>query len=213
KKTIKHPKQGSIWAGVATRNFQRVTGIYQAKDMNTPSTCAHAHGKSRRSWHGHVEAAEAENRTSSCCSRLFDWTFLLVLSSCLLIGLSPARADSLNTDKEVAPVFLEPVQNLTVSLGRDASLACTVDHLGQHKVAWIHLDRKMIVSIHNHVITREARFSVIHDSHKTWTLQVTGVLEEDRGHYMCQVNTAPMISQTGFLQVVVPPNIIDGESS
>lgn len=110
-------------------------------------------------------------------------------------------------------MFLEPVQNVTVSVGRDASLACTVDHLGQHKVAWIHLDRKMIVSIHNHVITRQPRFSVTHDSHKTWTLHVNGVLEEDRGHYMCQVNTAPMISQTGFLQVVVPPNIMDHESS
>ncbi|XP_042206455.1 lachesin-like isoform X2 [Homarus americanus] len=71
----------------------------------------------------------------------------------------------------------------------------------------------MIVSIHNHVITRQSRFSVTHDSHKTWTLHVTGVLEEDRGHYMCQVNTAPMISQTGYLQVVVPPNIVDKASS
>ncbi|XP_050734253.1 lachesin-like [Eriocheir sinensis] len=111
------------------------------------------------------------------------------------------------------PVFLEPVPNVTVAVGRDASLTCSVDHLGQHKVAWIHLNRKMIVSIHNHVITRQPRFTVTHDSHKTWTLHVRQVTQEDRGHYMCQVNTAPMISQQGYLQVVVPPNIDDTNSS
>ncbi|XP_064105890.1 lachesin-like isoform X1 [Macrobrachium nipponense] len=114
---------------------------------------------------------------------------------------------------EIEPMFLEPVPNVTVAVGRDASLTCAVDNLGLHKVAWIHLDRQMIVSIHNHVITRQPRFTVTHDSHKTWTLQVTRVTEEDRGHYMCQVNTKPMISQTGYLQVVVPPNIVDKVSS
>ncbi|KAK8391425.1 hypothetical protein O3P69_017186 [Scylla paramamosain] len=69
-------------------------------------------------------------------------------------------------------------------------------------VAWIHLNRKMIVSIHNHVITRQPRFTVTHDSHKTWTLHVRQVTQEDRGQYMCQVNSAPMISQQGYLQVV-----------
>ncbi|XP_068214596.1 uncharacterized protein [Palaemon carinicauda] len=124
------------------------------------------------------------------------------------------RAESTKAnEKGIGPVFLEPVPNVTVAKGRDASLTCTVDHLGMHKVAWIHLDRQMILSIHNHIITRTPRFSVTHDSHKTWTLQVTAVEERDRGHYMCQVNSKPMISQTGFLQVVVPPNIVDAQSS
>ncbi|XP_042865342.1 lachesin-like [Penaeus japonicus] len=114
---------------------------------------------------------------------------------------------------KVSPVFLEPVPNVTVAEGRDASLSCTVDNLGQHRVAWIHLDRQMIVSIHNHVITRLSHFTVTHDSHKTWTLHVTSVTVQDRGHYMCQVNTVPMMSQTGYLQVVVPPNIDDKQSS
>ncbi|XP_057650864.1 lachesin [Diorhabda carinulata] len=111
------------------------------------------------------------------------------------------------------PRFAEPIPNVTVALGRDASLPCIVENLGTYKVAWIHIDRQMILTIHRHVISRVARFSVSHDNAKTWLLHVNSVQKEDRGYYMCQVNTNPMISQVGYLQVVVPPNIIDTEST
>ncbi|VVC25593.1 Hypothetical protein CINCED_3A005931 [Cinara cedri] len=111
------------------------------------------------------------------------------------------------------PNFAEPIPNVTVSLGRDASLPCVVNNLGTYKVAWIHIDRQMILTIHRHVIARIPRFAISHDSQKTWLLHVKGAQPEDRGYYMCQVNTNPMISQVGYLQVVVPPNIIDDESS
>ncbi|XP_019880331.1 lachesin isoform X1 [Aethina tumida] len=111
------------------------------------------------------------------------------------------------------PRFAEPIPNVTVALGRDASLPCVVDNLGTYKVAWIHIDRQMILTIHRHVISRVPRFSVSHDNAKTWLLHVSSVQKEDRGYYMCQVNTNPMISQVGYLQVVVPPNIIDTEST
>ncbi|XP_050541937.1 lachesin-like isoform X2 [Daktulosphaira vitifoliae] len=111
------------------------------------------------------------------------------------------------------PNFAEPIPNVTVSLGRDASLPCVVNNLGTYKVAWIHIDRQMILTIHRHVIARIPRFGITHDSQKTWLLHVKGAQPEDRGYYMCQVNTNPMISQVGYLQVVVPPNIIDDESS
>ncbi|XP_050422498.1 lachesin-like isoform X2 [Adelges cooleyi] len=111
------------------------------------------------------------------------------------------------------PNFAEPIPNVTVSLGRDASLPCVVNNLGTYKVAWIHIDRQMILTIHRHVIARIPRFGITHDSQKTWLLHVKGAQPEDRGYYMCQVNTNPMISQVGYLKVVVPPNIIDDESS
>uniref|UniRef100_A0A6P7F3C1 Lachesin-like n=1 Tax=Diabrotica virgifera virgifera TaxID=50390 RepID=A0A6P7F3C1_DIAVI len=111
------------------------------------------------------------------------------------------------------PRFAEPIPNVTVALGRDASLPCVVENLGTYKVAWIHIDRQMILTIHRHVISRVPRFSVSHDNAKTWLLHVSSVQKEDRGYYMCQVNTNPMISQVGYLQVVVPPNIIDTEST
>lgn len=46
-----------------------------------------------------------------------------------------------------------------------------------------------------------------------FVLIIRNVQFSDRGGYMCQVNTVPMISQIGHLHVVVPPDIIDHESS
>ncbi len=81
------------------------------------------------------------------------------------------------------------------------------------QVAFIHLDRQMILTIHNQVITRIPRFSITHDKHHTWNLHIDSVQEEDKGHYMCQINTDPMLSNVGVLNVVVPPKINDLESS
>ncbi|GFG37787.1 hypothetical protein Cfor_07819 [Coptotermes formosanus] len=80
-------------------------------------------------------------------------------------------------------------------------------------VAWIKADTKAILAIHEHVITNNARLSVTHNDFNTWTLNLRGVKREDRGQYMCQVNTDPMKSQTAFLEVVIPPDIISEETS
>ncbi|OXU30426.1 hypothetical protein TSAR_001863 [Trichomalopsis sarcophagae] len=110
-------------------------------------------------------------------------------------------------------MFAEPIPNVTVALGRDVSLPCVIENLGTFKVVWIHVGRQMLVSVHKHVVTRISRFSVSNDNQKTWLLHIRSVEQQDRGYYMCQVNTNPMISQVGFLEVVVPPNILDSEST
>lgn len=137
----------------------------------------------------------------------------------LMIGLLWTGSDFLlkgvqGADKSRSrPEFLGPVPNATVAVGRDAVLPCVVKNLQDYKVAFIHLDRQMIVTIHNHVITRIPRFEVSHDKHHTWNLHIKNVQKEDKGHYMCQINTDPMLSNVGHLNVVVPPNIVDLESS
>ncbi|TDG40354.1 hypothetical protein AWZ03_013224 [Drosophila navojoa] len=110
------------------------------------------------------------------------------------------------------PRFAQPIPNVTVAVGRDANLPCVVEHLGGYKVAWIHIDRQMILTIHRHVISRIPRYSITY-ADNTWLLHVNQAHQDDRGYYMCQVNTNPMISQVGYLQVVVPPNILDIEST
>jgi neurotrimin len=62
-------------------------------------------------------------------------------------------------------------------------------------VAWIKADAKAILAIHEHVITNNARLSVTHNDYNTWTLVIRSVKMEDRGQYMCQVNTDPMKMQ------------------
>ncbi|KAF7993070.1 hypothetical protein HCN44_005851 [Aphidius gifuensis] len=107
------------------------------------------------------------------------------------------------------PLFAEPIPNVTVAVGRDASLPCVINNLGTYKVAWLHVGRQMLLTIHTHVVVKMPRFSISHDKQKTWLLRIQNVQQQDRGYYMCQVNTVPMISQVGYLQVVVPPNILD----
>ncbi|XP_063585782.1 peroxidasin homolog [Penaeus indicus] len=111
------------------------------------------------------------------------------------------------------PQFLEPISNVTVPAGRDVRLACVVDHLGSYKLAWIQRDRSAILTVGNHVITRNNRIGVSHDGHRTWYLTIKDVRQGDAGTYMCQINTEIAVSQVGHVSVVVPPYIKDDMSS
>ncbi|XP_076356551.1 lachesin-like isoform X2 [Tachypleus tridentatus] len=114
---------------------------------------------------------------------------------------------------EFDPRFLEPVYNITVAVGRTARLKCVVEDLGFYRVAWLRVKSKTILTIHNHVITRNYRIDLSHNNYRNWVLHINNVKESDRGGYMCQINTVPMKSQVGYLDVVVPPEIIGSESS
>nr|XP_045595287.1 lachesin-like [Procambarus clarkii] len=116
-------------------------------------------------------------------------------------------------DVGLLPKFIEDVPNITVTVGRDALLPCTVEGLMGFKVAWVQVDTQTILTIHKQVITRNPRVALLHNDHRTWHLQIKNVREIDRGWYMCQVNTDPMRSRQGYVDVVVPPDIIDRESS
>ena len=75
------------------------------------------------------------------------------------------------------------------------------------------MDTQTILTIHHHIITRNQRVSLSHHDRKIWRLHMENVEEADRGWYMCQINTDPMRSQKGFLEVVVPPTIVDSGTS
>lgn len=63
------------------------------------------------------------------------------------------------------------------------------------QVAWMKADTKAVLAIHEHVITNNGRLAVTHNDYNTWTLTIKSARPEDRGVYMCQVNTDPMKSQ------------------
>ncbi|XP_048505195.1 lachesin isoform X2 [Athalia rosae] len=125
----------------------------------------------------------------------------------------PIATEELNNEQKDFPRFAEPIPNVTVTKGRDALLACVVENLRNYKVAWVSVDTQTILSIHHSVITQNSRISLSYNDHRSWYLQIKNVQEEDRGWYMCQVNTDPMRSRRGYLQVVVPPSIVDKETS
>ncbi|XP_046435480.1 neurotrimin-like isoform X1 [Neodiprion virginianus] len=128
----------------------------------------------------------------------------------LRIGQLAAAATTAPTSD---PEFTDSIENITVPAGRNVKLACSVKNLGSYKVAWMHFEQSAILTVHNHVITRNPRISVTHDKHRTWFLHISDVHQEDMGRYMCQINTVTAKTQFGYLHVVVPPNIDDSLSS
>lgn len=114
---------------------------------------------------------------------------------------------------EPLPEFLAPLENHTVIQGRDIFFTCVVNNLHSYKVAWMKSDSRAILAIHTHLIAHNPRLSVTHNGHNTWKLHVSNVQKNDSGAYMCQINTEPMRSQNGYVEVVIPPDIIDDKSA
>lgn len=127
---------------------------------------------------------------------------LIFLSCALLVGAT------------FNPRFVEPINNVTVDVGKDATFTCVVSQIQGYRVGWVKANTKVIQAIGTHVITHNPRVSVSHDeSRRRWMLHITRAELEDTGPYMCQLNTDPMKSQMGFLEVVIPPDIDDMEST
>ncbi|XP_046673788.1 lachesin-like isoform X1 [Homalodisca vitripennis] len=118
-------------------------------------------------------------------------------------------------DNVEIPKFSEGISNVTIPVGREAVLTCVVEDLANYKwqVAWLRVDTQTILTIHGHVITKNHRIAVTHSDHRTWYLHIKDVRQTDKGWYMCQINTDPMKSQVGYLEVVVPPDILDYPTS
>ncbi|GLV44348.1 Dpr-interacting protein gamma [Carabus blaptoides fortunei] len=111
------------------------------------------------------------------------------------------------------PNFELPIINLTIPVGREAVLSCTVNNLGKYKVAWVRAEDQTILTLHTKVVTHNSRVSVAHDNLRTWQLRIRQLKETDRGCYMCQINTAVMKIQQGCLDVYVPPDIVYDDTS
>ncbi|EEZ99076.2 lachesin isoform X1 [Tribolium castaneum] len=134
-------------------------------------------------------------------------------SSLKVEDLTGGSATSLKFSMET-PDFAGPIKNVTVPIGREAVLSCSVTDLGHYKVGWMKADDQTILSLHTRVITHNPRISVTHDdSLRTWQLRIRQLKESDRGCYMCQINTGEMKKQLGCVDVQVPPDIDDTGTS
>ena len=58
-----------------------------------------------------------------------------------------------------------------------------------------------MLALQDLVIVKNGRISVRSHANTTFYLTIHDIREEDRGNYMCQVNTVPMRSQIGYLEV------------
>ncbi|XP_073959858.1 protein CEPU-1-like isoform X2 [Choristoneura fumiferana] len=102
---------------------------------------------------------------------------------------------------------------MTFHIGREAVLGCSIVNLGRHKVGWLRAEDQTILTMHDRTVLG-ARYSVTLDSPRTWQLRIRPLRAEDRGCYMCQINTQPSMKwQIGCIDVFVPPDIINDETS
>ena len=74
-------------------------------------------------------------------------------------------------------------------------------------------DTKAILAVHTHMVTHNPRMSVTHNGRDSWTLKINNVQQNDSGLYSCQINTEPMTTQVGALNVGYPPDIIIGPNT
>ncbi|XP_071034584.1 lachesin [Parasteatoda tepidariorum] len=139
------------------------------------------------------------------------WTLIaFVIGTCHFFILP----DSSLANLAKLPSFAEPIPNVTAAVGREAVLQCTIDDLDSFKVAWVKVDTETLLSFHTHVVPRDSRLKVTNsNSDRQWFLHIKNLNVSDRGIYMCQINTEPMISQEGYLDVTVPPSIVEDETS
>ncbi|CAO1422983.1 unnamed protein product [Diamesa hyperborea] len=70
-----------------------------------------------------------------------------------------------------------------------------------------------VLALQGKVVTQNSRYSVIHGESGVWSLKIQNVRETDRGCYYCQINTQPLKKQSGCIDVHLPPDISDKDSS
>lgn len=104
------------------------------------------------------------------------------------------------------------INNNTAILGKDAVLNCYIETLGLYKVAWMRASDQSVLTIGN-MATQNSRYSVIHSELNIWSLKIHNVRESDEGCYHCQINTQPLMKQSGCIQLQYPPDISDAGSS
>ncbi|XP_063709358.1 lachesin-like [Culicoides brevitarsis] len=130
-----------------------------------------------------------------------------------ITSASQTIQDLSNQATEVEPEFDGTITNVTFPAGREAVLTCSVKNLDKFKVGWLRASDQTVLALANRVVSHNPRITVVHEDMRTWRLRIRQLRETDRGCYMCQINTSPMKKQIGCIDVQVPPNIVDEESS
>ena len=73
--------------------------------------------------------------------------------------------------------------------------------ISKFQISWIKVRTQTILTMDARVITRNPRISVVEREGDLWQLTIKDLKPSDQGWYMCQINTDPMVSERGFLEV------------
>lgn len=135
---------------------------------------------------------------------------LVIVGLCVVKMAIIVNGGSRNSHEGI-PQFSESIKNVSAVIGKDAVLNCFVESLGMFKVGWMRSDQT-VLSV-GKMVTQNSRYSVSHEEPNKWSLRIHSVRESDEGCYLCQINTQPLLKQSGCIQLQYPPDISDEESS
>ncbi|XP_015183950.1 PREDICTED: lachesin-like [Polistes dominula] len=149
-------------------------------------------------------------------------------------GKTALHPESLSANS--GPIIVAPVGNQTAAVGKEVVFSCSVRNIGKYKVAWLRASDQTVLTVHTRTVTHNARISISHETgsnsgsgatsgafgvtgssqateevvNGTWRLHIRQLKESDRDCYMCQINTSPMKSELGCVDILVPPDIVYG---
>jgi hypothetical protein len=122
-------------------------------------------------------------------------------------GKQSQNPDDLNR-KHLAvgrPYFRSTGKTYRVRNGNTVTMVCNIENLGSSVIVWKQTHR--IISAGESLLRKDTRMSLIKGS-KGISLQIENVSPDDRGEYICEVETyGDPIDQINQLNVLVPPVI------
>jgi hypothetical protein len=96
--------------------------------------------------------------------------------------------------------------NLTVILGQNALLSCTVRNLGSHNILWLRVKDGDVLAYDDMLITQDPRIRLIKKNQNESSLFIQGVKLNDAGEYACQINTQSVKSK--FINLIILSNYL-----
>jgi hypothetical protein len=146
-------------------------------------------------------------------------SLLILIIFCIPASLPKSRKGSSYLRPRPTGTSLPPYidipgsPNVSVSVGRTATLKCKTVNLIKKSVSWLRHKDVNLLSVGTYLYTKDPRMMVSEDlSRGEWELRITEIRHSDAGNYECQINTNPLLSHTITLSVVEPYTEILGDS-
>jgi len=147
------------------------------------------------------------------------YSFLILIIFCVSSSLPKSRTGPSYLRPRPTGTSLPPYidipgsPNVSVSVGRTATLKCKTVNLIKKSVSWLRHKDVNLLSVGTYLYTKDSRMMVSEDlSRGEWELRITEIRHSDAGNYECQINTNPLLSHTITLSVVEPYTEILGDS-
>jgi hypothetical protein len=130
----------------------------------------------------------------------FSNTFHLLL---LLLSFFTVNSELTQNNLNSEPTFTQPIQNVSVAMGREAVLSCYVENLQHYKVGWMRAADQTVLALQGRVVTHNSRYSVANEEMRVWRLKINNIRESDRGCYMFVLHNHTFFSSSYYIGSVI----------